>query len=158
MAGRSFSKSGGWSTHSVASYRSGLEEKMAAQLESQGVPAVFEQYEVTYVIPESTHKYTPDFILPNGIVIEGKGIFDVEDRKKHQLIKEQYPDMDIRFVFTNPNAKLYKGSPTSYAAWCTKFGFKYAAKVVPTDWLKETGKGLHPALTLKAKYKKGGSK
>lgn len=155
MAGRSFKKAGGWSTHNSASYRSGLEEKMATQLESHGVPAVFEQYEVSYVIPESSHKYTPDFVLPNGIVIEGKGIFDSDDRKKHTLIKAQHPTLDIRFVFSNPNAKLYKGSPTSYAAWCVKNGFKYAAKVIPVEWMQETGPGLDKALRLK-KNAKGG--
>lgn len=154
MAGRSFAKAGGWSTHNSASYRSGLEEKLAAQLESKGVPSVFEQYEVKYVKPESLHTYTPDFVLPNGVIIEGKGIFDSDDRKKHELIRKQHPGLDIRFVFTNANAKLYKGSPTSYAAWCLKNGFLYATKVIPLEWMQEPRKALDPALVLKKK--KGG--
>lgn len=156
MAGRSFVKKGGWSTHSTASYRSGLEEKIAAQLEGLGVPAVFEQYEVAYEIPASMHRYTPDFVLPNGIVIEGKGIFDADDRKKHQLIRAQHPGLDIRFVFTSSKAKLYKGSPTSYAAWCEKNGFLYADKFIPIEWLKEQTKEV-PQGSLKKKTKKGGA-
>lgn len=128
---------------------------MAAQIERQGLTSVFEQYEVKYLIPESTHTYTPDFILPNGIVIEGKGIFDADDRKKHMLIKAQHPDLDVRFVFTNANAKLYKGSPTSYAQWCIKYGFQYATKVIPVDWMKEPSRGLSKSLQLKKKYKEG---
>lgn len=153
MATRSFKKAGGWSTHNSASYRSGLEEKMASQLETHGVPSVFEQYEVKYVVPSSNHTYTPDFVLPSGIIIEGKGIFDSDDRKKHTLIREQHPELDIRFVFSNANAKLYKGSPTSYAMWCQKNGFKYATKVIPVEWMKESGSGIRPALVLKKKYK-----
>ena len=33
------------------------------------------------------------------------------------LIQQQFPDIDIRFVFSNMNTKLYKGSKT-YARWC----------------------------------------
>lgn len=155
MAGRSFSKAGGWSTHNQASYRSGLEEKLATQIESAGLPSVFESFEVKYVKPASNHTYTPDFVLPSGIIIEGKGIFDSDDRKKHELIRAQHPELDIRFVFSNANAKLYKGSPTSYAAWCVKNGFKYATKVIPKEWLMEDGAGIPAALVRKKT--KGGS-
>jgi hypothetical protein len=73
----------------------------------------------------------------NGIIIETKGIFDSDDRKKHMLIKEQHPELDIRFVFSNAQTKLYKKSPTSYADWCIKNGFIYADKVIPTAWFNE---------------------
>ena len=53
------------------------------------------------------------------------------------LIKEQHPDIEIRFVFSNENAKLYKGSKTSYSQWAEKHGFKYAHKRIPDDWLTE---------------------
>jgi hypothetical protein len=149
MTSRPFSRKGGWGTHTRAAYRSGLEDKIAAQLDSKGVPVVFEQYEVRYTVPESQHKYTPDFVLPNGIILEGKGIFDSDDRKKHVLIKTQFPELDIRFVFSNSKAKLYKGSPTSYAAWCDKNGFKYADKLVPLEWLNEPRKPRSSALIAK---------
>lgn len=126
--------------HVAATYRSGLEVKVAAQLEAKGVPFSYEGHTISYIIPASGHKYHPDFVLPNGIIVETKGIFDAEDRKKHSLIREQYPDLDIRFVFSNSKAKLYKGSPTSYAAWCTKNDFKYADKLIPIEWLSERGK------------------
>lgn len=144
---RTFSRNGGWSTHISNLYRSGLEENIAEQLSLHNTPVVFEKYYLEYEIPSSKHKYHPDFLLPNGIVIESKGLFESEDRKKHLLIKKQYPHLDIRFVFSNPNQKLYKGSRTSYADWCTKNGFKFAKKLIPLEWLKEGRKditGLYP--------------
>ena len=98
---------------------------------------MYERYCIQYVVPPRVTKYTPDFLLPNGIIIETKGRFLPEDRQKHILIKEQHPELDIRFVFTNSNAKLYKGSPTSYRQWCLKFGFKFAERRIPEAWLAE---------------------
>lgn len=144
---RTFSRRGGWSEHVSTTYRSGLEENIAGQLVNAGCPVAFEQYYLEYIIPASTHKYTPDFLLPNGIIIESKGLFESEDRKKHLLIKTQYPHLDIRFIFSNPNQKLYKGSRTSYADWCEKNGFLYTKKLIPLAWLKEKQKdttGLQP--------------
>lgn len=123
--------------HAVGAYRSGLEAKNQEWLEKNGVKADYEMFYLNYVIPESTHKYTCDFILPNGIMVETKGIFDSEDRKKHLLIKEQHPELDIRFVFSSSRSKLYKGSPTTYGAWCEKNGYKYADKFIPVEWLRE---------------------
>ncbi|MGL5583268.1 MAG: hypothetical protein ACRDCE_20270 [Cetobacterium sp.] len=133
MAGqRWFKKAGG-----ATAFRSGLEDNIAAQLEGIGLPVSFESHYLNYVKPETNHKYTPDFILPNGIIIESKGLFDVEDRKKHLLIKEQHPELEIRFVFSRSATKLYKGAKTTYADWCIKYGFKFADKLIPKDWLKE---------------------
>lgn len=107
-----------------------------------GVPFSYESEKIEYEIPAKKHKYTPDFILegPNGkIIIESKGRFVAKDRRKHLLIKEQRPGLDIRFVFSNSNTKIYKGSKTSYADWCEKNGFEFADKSVPEGWAKEVG-------------------
>ena len=87
--------------------------------------------------------YTPDFILANGIIIETKGRFIATDRRKHLAIKKQHPKLDIRFVFTNSNSRLYKGSRSTYGMWCTKHGFRYYDRIIPEDWLKEKGKNNH---------------
>lgn len=121
-------------------YRSGLEEKIAAELQAQGVPYEYESMKIQYLQPEKKRKYTPDFILPNGIIIETKGRFIPEDRQKHLLIKEQHPDLDIRFVFTNPNTPIRKGSNTTYAMWCQRNGFMFAARSIPEAWIKEKPK------------------
>lgn len=118
-------------------FRSGLERAVAAQLEEAGIDAAYESFRIEYIKPERTAKYTPDWQLPNGIIIETKGRFVTEDWQKHLLVKAQHPDLDVRFVFSNPQARISKTSATSYAMWCEKNGFKYAAKLIPEEWLRE---------------------
>ena len=115
-------------------YRSGLEVKVAKQLEQAGVKFEYETTKIKYRVEED-RTYTPDYVLPNGIIVETKGRFVLEDRKKHLLVKFQHPSLDIRFVFTNSKSKIRKGSPTSYGDWCTKNGFVYADKLIPKEWL-----------------------
>nr|WP_320145681.1 hypothetical protein [uncultured Anaeromusa sp.] len=144
---QTFSRRGGWSSPIKDSFRSGLEVQIANELSKSGVSYRYELDKVVYIIPASKHEYRPDFVLPNGVIIEGKGLFESEDRKKQLLIKAQYPNLDIRFVFSNARQKLYKGSPTTYAMWADKHGFKWANKKVPKDWLLEPQKdttGLIP--------------
>lgn len=118
-------------------WRSGLEEALGAQLKALGVSYSFEEYVIPFAQPAKPRKYTPDFVLPNGIVIESKGRFLTADRQKHLLVKQQHPDIDIRFVFSNPNTRISKQSATTYAAWCESKGFKYAAKLIPSEWIRE---------------------
>ena len=120
-------------------FRSGLEDKIADSLTSLGIPFEYEKLVIGYTQPAKDRKYTPDFVLlNNSIIIESKGRFITADRQKHLMIKEQLPDLDIRFVFSNPRCKISKVSKTTYATWCDKFGFKYAAKMIPEEWLNET--------------------
>ena len=118
-------------------FRSGLEEKVAEYLTSKGVKFTFETLKVPYVKPETKHTYTPDFILDNGIIIETKGRWLLDDRKKHLLIRKQHPNLDIRILFQNANSKISKGSKTSYADFCDKHGIPYAHRTIPEEWLKE---------------------
>jgi hypothetical protein len=117
-------------------YRSGLEEVISNTLKDHQIDGEYEQHKIKYIVPATDHTYTPDFRLPNGIFVETKGRFVVEDRKKHILIKEQHPELDIRFVFQNSKNKIRKGSKTTYADWCDKYGFIFADKTIPKDWLK----------------------
>ena len=128
-------------------FRSGLEERISRQIEAAGVPVRFEEDKIKYIWPERSSTYTPDFTFnkKDGVFwVETKGRWTVEDRQKHLLIKEQHPDYDIRFVFSNQNAKLYKGSPTSYAQFCEKHGFQYAHKHIPDSWLEEARNDNEP--------------
>jgi len=121
-------------------FRSGLEEKIAASLTSKGVGFTFEELTLPFVEPAKGRKYTPDFLLANGIIVESKGRFLTEDRQKHLLVKAQHPDLDIRFVFSNSKTKINKRSTTSYADWCEKNGFLFADKDIPDAWLREKPK------------------
>lgn len=126
----------------VGAFRSGLEDRNAAAMDKLGVAYDFEMFHIKYVVPSRDAKYTPDFVLRNGIIVETKGIWEVDDRKKHLLIREQYPELDIRLVFSNSKSKIYKGSPTSYADFCTKHGIQFADKLIPRDWFKEMNKEI----------------
>lgn len=123
-------------------YKSGLEESVNEQLKASGVSYSYEDEVLYYQKPSSSHKYTPDFVLARGghskyIYIETKGYFTAEDRKKHLLVRESNPYVDLRFVFSNPRNKISKKSKTTYADWCTKHKFLYAHKTIPQEWLNE---------------------
>ena len=119
------------------SFRSGLEVKVATKLKESGVEFEYETLKIKYRVDE-IRTYTPDFVFPNGLIVETKGYFDSNDRKKHLLIKAQFPELDIRFVFQNSATKIRKGSKTSYGDWCQKNGFIYADMEIPKEWLGST--------------------
>ncbi len=118
-------------------FRSSLEVHIAKQLDYSNVPYEYESKTLRYIKPEEICRYTPDFILPNYIVIEGKGQFTSDDRKKTLLVLSQNPGVDLRFVFSNSRNRIGKRSQTTYAKWCERNGIKYADKKIPEDWLKE---------------------
>ena len=128
-----------------------MEEKIAKELEDQGVQYEYEPSDgkITYEVPATERTYTPDFYIKTRsgktIIIETKGIFDYDDRFKHLLIKQQYPDLDIRFVFQRSKSRIRKGSKTTYADICNGLGrgafkgvrWQYADKCIPREWLEE---------------------
>jgi len=117
-------------------YRSGFEHKVSDHLKEQKIKFGYEDTVINYIKPETSHKYTIDFTLPNGILVETKGRWVIEDRKKHLLIKQQHPELDIRIVFQSAKTKIRKGSKTTYGDWCDKHGIVWAEKNVPESWLK----------------------
>ena len=132
--------SGGWkAAKSFREYDSIFEGKVVEGLKErlQGIvknPVSREGVKLPYTLPEKN--YYPDVVLPNGVCIEAKGLFDSEDRVKLLRVREQNPGVDIRIVFMNPKAKLYKGSKSTYATWCEKNGFLYTkGPAVPDEWL-----------------------
>jgi hypothetical protein len=119
-------------------FHSGLELDLSKQIKAAtGKPANYEGGKIEYVKPERKAKYTWDFKLPNGIIIESKGRFVTADRQKHLLIKAQHPAIDLRFVFNNPNSRISKTSATTYAMWCEKNGFQYSKGLIPESWFTE---------------------
>ena len=137
--------------HNSRLYRSGLESKIAEELKLAKAVYSYEPKDgkIEYTVPESYHKYTPDFVInnPSGkqIIVETKGLWNSEDRYKHLLIRQQHPDLDIRFVFTRSKSRIRKGSKTTYEDICNGLGrgpykgirWLFADKVVPSEWLKE---------------------
>lgn len=116
-------------------YRSNFELGIARALAEKGIQFEYEQEKLVYIPKPRT--YTPDFYIPEtNIYIEAKGHLDKGDRVKMQLVKEQHPDLDIRFVFMNARNKIYRGSKTTYAAWANRYGFQWAEGGIPEEWLK----------------------
>lgn len=117
--------------------RSGLEDVICQELSKRGIPYKYEELTLTYTQPEKQRKYTPDIVLENGIVVEIKGRWVTADRHKIALVKQQYPEMDLRMVFSNSKAKISKASKTTYADYCDKLGIPFADKMIPDEWINE---------------------
>ena len=114
-------------------FRSKLEERVATLLQELGVSYEYETKKISYVIQ---HKYTPDFVLPNHTVLECKGYWDAEDRRKIKQVKKDNPDLDIRMVFQSPYNTISKKSKTTYAQWCEKHDIPWTHfHDIPLEWL-----------------------
>lgn len=133
----------------LCGFRSGLETTNANHLEAHGEPVEYETFVVPWVMPQSLRRYTADFRLRNGIIVETKGVFEATDRAKHLFIKAQYPRLDIRFVFSRAKAKISPTSKTTLAEWCNAHGFKFSEKLIPVDWLAEDGPPIKPEDVIK---------
>ncbi len=140
-------RSRGGSTHWKRSdalargYRSGLEADNADLLRKLKVTFGFETEKIKYFKPASHHTYTPDFVITTKsgkkIYVETKGRFLYADTQKHLLVKEQHPDLDIRFVFSSLNSKVGDSKIITCRSWAEKYGYPYAHKVIPKAWLAE---------------------
>jgi len=131
-------------------YKSKLERTNGKLLEEKGISFFYEPKEgqIEWLLPASIHTYTPDFFIPTTsggyLVVETKGIWEYTDRCKHAWVKRQYPNLDIRFVFSNSRTRTSKGAKQTYADICEGRGrgiFKgltwtYADKRIPEAWLQ----------------------
>ena len=86
-------------------YRSKLEENVANLLQGLGVSYQYESERIPYTIQ---HHYTPDFVLPNHVLLETKGYWDAADRRKVLAVKKDNPYLDLRMVFQSPFNKINK--------------------------------------------------
>lgn len=91
---------------------------------------------LSYAVPESYHKYLPDFVKGN-IYIECKGVFDLASRKKMKLLREQHPDLRIIMVLQAPNNPIRKGSKTTYAKWCEQNNIEWCSLSNLKDTLRK---------------------
>lgn len=121
-------------------FRSNFEKTVAEDLEKRSVEYEFEPYTIPYIVPAKNRTYLPDFILPNGVLVECKGWFNLADRQKMLYVRDCNPDLDIRMLLMSPRARISKKSKTTVAEWCDKNGFIWAEKVVPKEWLRKKRK------------------
>jgi len=131
----------------TSKFKSKLEEEFNKFLVQKKIQFCYENFTISYLKPARASRYTPDFTCPNtqnsfSIIFETKGHFVTADRQKHLFIKQQYPNLDIRFVFSNSKNRIGKKSKTTYAKWCELKGIKYhciasTKKFLPDEWVKE---------------------
>ena len=105
-------------------FRSKFEQNFYKNLPKGAV--TYEQDILPYTVPESQHKYTPDFHIPGtNIYLELKGRLTIQDRKKMLLVISQHPDKRIIMVFQDAKRPIVKGSKTTYALWAEKNGVEW---------------------------------
>jgi hypothetical protein len=113
-------------------YRSKFEAAVAASLNKRGLPFNYEGQALPYKIEAV---YTPDFILPNGVIVETKGLFDSDDRRKMVAVKDQHPHLDIRLCFMKADVKLSRAPRSlTYWQWAERQGFLWCEGHIPTTW------------------------
>lgn len=120
-------------TTSKYKFRSKFEGSIAANLEARGVHYDYESTRLSYTV---TRDYKPDFMVGD-IYVEAKGYFRSADQRKMRSVKDQHPDLDIRFVFQKATTRV-QGSKMTCIEWCEKYGFDWAEGTIPKDWLHGT--------------------
>lgn len=120
--------------------RSGAEERVARDLERKNIPFEHESLRFPYVVE---HEYIPDFVLPNGVVVEVKGWTEGwasgADRKKMLRVREAHPEIDLRIVWSSDkfaNGRIRPGSKTTNEEWARKNGFMTAVGTIPASWVE----------------------
>ncbi len=140
----------------VAGHLSKGEDIGVAHLKDSDIEHVYEKIKIPYTVPESKHYYLTDVAvgplgdIPKPIniheivighityLLEFKGYpFTGADRKKYILVRDQNPEIDLRFVFHNAHRQMNKKYKTTYGQWATKHNFKWAHQVIPQEWLDE---------------------
>jgi hypothetical protein len=125
--------------------RSRFEDKIELQLKEAGISYTYEQHKLPYIVPARKATYTPDFKIGN-IFIEAKGNFNLrgksaDERKKLIMVKLMNPEIDLRIVFANANAPIYKGAKVTHGMWADDNGIPWSDKgVIPESWFTEARK------------------
>lgn len=107
-------------------FRSKFEANLAKKFDEMGVLWKYEPCQIPW--QPTVRMYKPDFWvkLPDGteFYVEAKGFFDGMARSKMACIREQYPDLDIRFVFMSDTKKLSKSTAAkTYKEWAERYGY-----------------------------------
>lgn len=119
-------------------FRSGFEERIYNNAVGRGQKLAYEPPDATlyYTKPARRTRYIPDFVLPNGVIVESKGRLTSVDRAKMLDVSKCNPEVDIRFLFQRANNRITR-SPNSmtYWQWADKHGFRWSeGDVIPEEW------------------------
>ena len=123
-------------------YRSWFEVDIAIDALERGIEFEYEKEHIIWIEPEKVRKYNPDYFVYRRdgslIVVEAKGRWTAEDRKKICFVTEQNPDLDLRMLFERDNTLSKSPKSKKYTEWCAMKGIKCAVgRAVPQRWLDE---------------------
>ncbi len=129
--------------------RSGFEVTIANDLDKAGVAYEYESLVFTYTEPLRknlaecgecgstnlirTGRYTPDFVLSNSTIIETKGRFDAQDRRKMIAVRDEYTDYKFVLLFMRDN-RISRRSNTYYSDWCMTNQFDFSIGQLKKEW------------------------
>lgn len=117
--------------------RGKFEPKVLSDLDNRSKLYVYEPFALNYTLEG---KYKPDLVLSSGVIVELKGKFTPEDRRKMIAVKQAHPDKDIRIVFQKLKATVVgatrrkDGTKLTCEQWARSSGFLYAEGTVPESW------------------------
>jgi hypothetical protein len=129
-------------------FRSAFEYNVATQLKEAKIAFEYEprdkkmQYHITLsgtcvecgcekIIQR--HEYLPDFLLKNNVILETKGIWSAEDRRKMLAVIRENSDLKIVMMFQAPFKKLSK--KVTYADYCDKNGIVWTHE--KENWIQK---------------------
>lgn len=127
----------------TATRRSRFEHHVGLWLEQKGIVYEYETLKLPYYVKEHSASctgcggkdirkhgnYIPDYFLVDlGIILEAKGRWDAQDRKKLKAIKEQHPDIDLRMVFMYDNW-ITKNKKKRYSTVCEQLNIPFCVGV-----------------------------
>jgi hypothetical protein len=124
-------------------YRSWFEVDIAIDALAKGVEFDYEKEHIIWREPEKLRKYKPDFFVRRKkdgslLIVEAKGRWTADDRKKMCYVTEQNPSLDIRLLFERDNTLSKSPKSKKYSEWCDRKGLKYAiGRAIPEEWLNE---------------------
>lgn len=106
-----------------------FEVQTRSQLEINEISFEYEAEKLAYVI-EGVYKSDFTIRSRNGkIVMETKGFFRPEDKRKMVAVRKAHPDLDLRILF-------YSYRP-EYIRWAEKYNIKWAVKRIPAEWIED---------------------
>lgn len=123
-------------------YRSWFEVDIAIDALERDIVFEYEKEHLIWIEPEKVRKYCPDYFVKTKtgklIIIEGKGRWTADDRKKICYVTEQNPKLDVRMLFERDNTLSKAPNSKTYTEWCAKKGIKCAVgRKIPEEWMDE---------------------
>ena len=84
------------------SSRSTLEDRVQENLKKRGIVYTYEPCKLPYNVQRN---YIPDLLIGD-IYVEVKGYFRQDAQRKMKSVKEQHPELDIRFLFQRASSTV----------------------------------------------------